>query len=343
MSSETNIIEEKKSLTGETTDDWSLFIYGVASTIVYIILFIWILGSCLLYTTKVSRSNIIPTDFVNPQTINSVNANYVTEFSISTEKPYINIGKYTAQEFEFFKDSTTYIESFLNYLKSFNTESILYISELFKKFFIINNSVITSIYNLLYGLNESLLMLFSPFIYFFIFIFYSTFYFWGLSFFQIYELTKFIMYPTDKKTYFWSSVHPFINFLLFPFYLFLIIFCSFGISFITSFFSVPYAIFGLLGHKYHMSGDTINSEGEKQTHGFFDFLISFFKYKISFVMILISLSVLNNTNSYLNNIYTAGSVAAIIILAFMGIYNYIPDPTDTSQIKKIIKKFKTSS
>lgn len=346
MSSETNSIEEKKSLTGENSDDWSLFIYGVASTIVYIILFIWILGSCLLYTTKISRSNIIPTDFVNPQIINSVNANYVREFYISTEKPYVNIGKYTAQELKFFKDikdEPTYIESFLNYLKSFNTELGTYIYELFKNFFIINNSVIASMYNLLYGLNESLLMLFSPFIYFFIFIFYATFYFWGLSFFQIYKLTNFIMFSPDGKKYFSSSIHPFLNYLLFPFYLFLIISFSFGISFITSFFSIPYALFGLLGNKYNMSGDTINSQGEKQTHGFFDFLMSFFKYKVSFVMILISLSVLNNTNSHLNNIYTSGSVVAIIILAFMGIYNYIHDPTDASQIEKIIKKFKTSS
>ena len=60
-------------------------------------------------------------------------------------------------------------------------------------------------------------------------------------------------------------------------------------------------------------------------------------------MILISLSVLNNTNLYLNNIYTAGSVVAIIILAFTGIYNYISDSTDTSQIEKIIKKFTNAS
>jgi hypothetical protein len=341
MSSETSSIEEKKSLTGENSEQWESFTYGVSGAIVYIIIFIWILGSCLLYTTKVSRSNIIDIDSESIHHL--VNANYVREFSITTEKPYVNIGKYTAQELEFFKDGPTYIESFLNYLKSFNTETMSYIHELFKNFFIINNSVITSIYNLLYGFNESLLMLFSPFIYFFIFIFYSMFYFWGLSFFQIYKLTKLIMFPIDGKTYFWSSVHPFLNFLLFPFYLFLIIFCSFGFSFITSFFSIPYFLIGLLSYKYHLSGDNVNSEGEKPTHGFFDFLISFFKYKISFVMFLISLSVFNNTTLYLNNVFIAGSVVAIIILAFMGIYNYIPDPTDTSQIEKIIKKFKKSS
>jgi hypothetical protein len=343
MSSETNSIEEKKSSTKENTENWSSFMYGVSSAITYIIIFIWILGSCLLYTTKISRSNIIPTDFVNLQTINSVNANYVREFSITTEKPYINIGKYTAQELYFLRDTPTYIEFFLNYLKSFNTEITIHIHELFKNFFIINNSVVKNIYNLLYGLNESLLMLFSPIIYFFIFIFYSTFYFWGLSFFQIYNFTKLIMFPVDGKTYFWSSIHPFLNFLLFPFYLFLIIFCSFGISFITSIFSIPYTLFGLLGYKYNLAGDTNNSEGDKPTHGFFDFLTSFFKYKISFVMILISLSVLSNTNLFLNNIYIAGSVVAIIILALMGIYNYVYDPTDTTQITKIIKKFKTTS
>lgn len=340
MTSETNSIDEKKSLTGEDSDNWSSFIYGVASAVVSIIIFIWILGSCLLYSTKVSRSNIIPTDYVNPQTINLVNANYVREFSISTEKPYINIGKYTAQELEFFNDSPTFIELFLNYLKSFNTETTTHVYEIFKNFFIINNSIIRSTFNLLYGLNESALMLFSPFIYLFILIFYSIFYFLGLSYFQIYKLIKFVMFPSDGKIYFWSSVHPVLNFFLFPLYLILIFIWSFGTTSFTSIFSIPYALFGLLGYKYHLTTD---SQPEKPTYGFSTFLTSFFKYKISFVMILISLSVLSNSASHLNNVFIAGSVAAIIILAFMGIYNYVPDPSDTTQIEKIIIKFKTNS
>lgn len=339
MSVETNRIKEKKSLTEEINDNWSSFSIGLSSSIVLIIIFVWILGSCLLYTTKVSRSNIIPTDFLNIKSNGFVNANYVREFSITTENPYINIGKYTAQELEFFKDSPTFIESFLNYLKSFNTKMSEYIYELFKDFFTINNSVITNIYNLLYGFNESLLMLLSPFIYLFIFIFYSIFYFWGLSFFQIYKLTKLIMFSPNEKTYFWSSIHSFLNYLLFPFYLFLIIFGSFLISFITSFFSIPYALLSPLSYKYYLTGDVINSQKEKQTQGFLSFLLSFFKYKISFVMILISLSILSNANLYLNNILIAGSFLAIIILAFSGIYNYIADPTDVSQLTKIIKKF----
>jgi hypothetical protein len=151
MSAETNSIEEKKSLTEEISDNWSSFSIGLSSSIVLIIIFVWILGSCLLYTTKVSRSNIIPTDFTNTEFNGFVNANYVREFSITTEKPYINIGKYTAQELEFFKDSPSCIESFLNYLKSFNTKLTSYMYELFKDFFTINNSIITNIYNLLYG------------------------------------------------------------------------------------------------------------------------------------------------------------------------------------------------
>ena len=339
MSSETNSIEEKKSLTEEISDNWSSFSIGLSSSIVTIIIFVWILGSCLLYTTKVSRSNIIPTDFTNTEFNGFVNANYVREFSITTEKPYINIGKYTAQELDFFKDSPTCIESFLNYLKSFNTESGTYIYELFKDFFTINNSVITNIYNLLYGFNESLLMLLSPFIYLFILIFYSIFYFWGLSFFQMYRFTKLIMFPSNEKIYFWSSIHPFLNFLLFPFYLFSIIIVSFLISFITSFFFIPYSLIGPLSYKYYLTGDVVNSQQEKPTHGFLSFLFSFFKYKISFVMILISLSILSSANLYLNNILIAGSVLAVIILAFSGIYNYVSDPTDMTQITKIIKKF----
>jgi len=332
MSSETNSIEEKKNSPEEKNNDWEKFSYGLTGAITYIIIFVWILGTFILYTTKVHRSSIINSTNIN--NINAVNANYVKEFSISTKSPYINFGKYTAQELLFFKDDPTIIENFIKYLKSFNTDSITYLSELFENFFKINNLVLLNIYNLLYELNESVLMLFSPFIYLFIFIFYSMFYFWGFTFFQMYNLIKIILFPTNEKKYFWSSIHPFLNFLLFPFYLFLIIFISFGTSFISSFFTIPYVFFGPLTYKYNLSGE------QGKSHGLLYFLTSFFKYKVSFVMILISLSILNNTSSYLTNVYTAGSVVAIIILSFMGIYNYIPDPNDATQINKIIKKFK---
>ena len=341
MSSETNSIEEKKNETDKTTNDWTSFIGGVSSVIIYIILFVWILGTCLLYSTKVSRSNIIPTDFDNPNPIQLVNANYVREFSISTEKPYINIGKYTAQELEFFNDSPTYIEKILSYLKSDDPKSpSSFLYEMFKDFFSINNSVITSIYNLFYGFNESFLMIISPFIYFFIFIFYSIFYFWGFFFFQIYKLSKFVIFPSSNNNYFLSNIHPIFNLFLFPFYLFLIIFFSYFSSLFSSIFYIPYALFGLLGYKYHLTTDSSSQNGEKETYGFVNLLTSFMKYKVSFIMLIISLAILNNSSSHLSNIYVAGSAIAIIILAFMGIYNYVPDPNDTSQITKIIKKFK---
>lgn len=339
MSSETNTIEEKKNNKSDTSDDWTSFISGVSAVIIYIILFIWILGTCLLYSTKVSRSNIISTNEQSP--INLVNANYVRQFSITTEKPFIHIGKYTAQELEFFKDGPTYIEKLLNYLKPSDANSpTSFLHEAFKDFVSINNSVITSVYNLLYGLNENVLMFFSPIIYFFIFIFYSIFHFWGFFFFQIYKLIKSIIFENGKNTYFWSSIHPFLNFFLFPFYLFLIVMFSFFSSLFFSALSIPYALFGSLGYQYRLTTDNSSENGEKKVYGFLSMLTSFMKYKVSFVMILISLAILNNSSMFLSNIYTAGSFVAIIILAFMGIYNSEVDPLDTTQILKIIKKFK---
>ena len=340
MSSETNAIDEKKN-NESPTNNWSSFISGVSAVIIYIILFIWILGTCLLYSTKVSRSNIIPTDFSNQQPINLVNANYVRQFAISTENPFIHIGKYTAQELQFFKDEATYVEKILNYLKptDFNSlSSFLY--ESFNDFFSINNSVITSVYNLLYGFNESLLMFFAPFIYFFIIIFYAIFHFWGFFFFQIYKLGKSIIFQNSKDSYFWSNVHPFLNFILFPFYVFVIVMFSMFSSLFFSALSVPYALLSPLGYQYNLTTDIPSENGEKKIYGFLSMLTSFMKYKVSFVMVLISLAILNNSSMYLDNIYIAGSVVAIIILSFMGIYNSNVDPSDTSQIAKIIKKFK---
>ena len=112
---------------------------------------------------------------------------------------------------------------------------------------------------------------------------------------------------------------------------------SFFSSLFLSVISIPYALFGLLGYQYHLSGD---NSSEKKIHGFFSMLTSFMKYKVSFVMILISLAILNNSSMYLSNVYVAGSVVAIIILAFMGIYNSDVDLGDTTQMSRIIKKFK---
>jgi len=331
MSSETNVIEEKKSK-DDSTNDWTSFASGVTVSISYIIIFIWILGTCLLYSTKVSRSNIIPTDFSNPQPINLVNANYIREISISTETPYIHIGKHTAQELEFFKDGPTYVEQLLNYLKPSNENSpSAFLYESINDFFSINNSVITTIYNLLYGFNESLLMFFSPFIYFFIFTFYSIFHFWGFFFFQIYKLIKSIIFQDNKDSYFWSKIHPFLNFFLFPFYLFVIVMFSLVTSLISTAFSIPYALFGFLGYKYHLTTDEPSKNNEKKSYGFLNLLSIFMKYKVSFVMLIVSLSILNNSGLFLNNIYVAGSFVAIIILAFMGIYSSVGDPNDTSQ------------
>lgn len=342
MSSETDIIEEKKNITSNSTDNWSLFTNGIISTIVYIILTVWILGTCLLYSTKVSKSNIIPTDFnnINSQPINLVNANYVRELIISTEKPYISIGKYTAQEWEFFRDDPSILERILNYFKpNDGNSSILY--ESLKKIFTINNSVVTKIYSSLYGLNESLLMVFSPFIYFFIFIFYSIFCFWGIFYYQMYGIIKLLMFSNGDKnnTYFWSNMHPVLNFILFPLYLYIAVVFSFFTSFISSLFSVPYSFLSFLGYKYHLTTD--GNSNEKPEYGFLTLLNSFMKYKVSLVMIIISLSVLSNSNMYLGNAYIAGSVLAIIILAFLGIYNYVSDPLDKSQITRIVKKFKS--
>ena len=117
-SEETNSIEEKKNDSkGPTTNDWTSYSSGVIGSIVYIILFVWILGTCMLYTTKVAKSNIIPNDLSVPQSPINVNANYVREFVISTEKPYVNIGERLAQELKFIKTSKHIGEYLLDYLK----------------------------------------------------------------------------------------------------------------------------------------------------------------------------------------------------------------------------------
>jgi hypothetical protein len=114
---------------------------------------------------------------------------------------------------------------------------------------------------------------------------------------------------------------------------------SFFTSLISTAFSIPYALFGFLGYKYHLTTDVPSENNEKKSYGFLNLLSSFMKYKASFIMVIISLAILNNANSFLNNIYVVGSFVAIIILAFMGIYSSVVDPNDTTQITKIINKF----
>jgi hypothetical protein len=331
MSQEENSIEEKKNTNDDSsTNDWDSYSYGVVGAIVYIFLLVWILGTFMLYTTKVAQSNILSTDFSSEVRDKIVRANYVRELVISTGKPYVDIGKRTAQQLKFIKPDETLTQSILKLLNSSQktkTSNFNFFGDFLTTIFETNNLITNKIFGSLYGMNESLLMLFSPFIYFFIFIFYCIFHFYGMGIYQTYKLIKSVMFPDKEDNYFWSNIHPILNFILFPIYLFLIFIISFGLSFITCFFSIPYAFLSPLMYEYELIG----TNGEKRKSGISTFLMDFMKYKTSFIMILMSFALLNNSSLYLNSTYTAGAFIAIIILTFLGIYNYTNNPSDISQ------------
>jgi hypothetical protein len=331
MSQEENSIEEKKNTGGDSSsNDWESYSYGVVGAIVYIFLLVWILGTFMLYTTKVAQSNILSTNFTSEVKDKIVKANYVREFIISNSKPYVEIGDRTTQQLKFIKPNETLTESILKFFNSngnIKTSNFNFLHDFLNTIFGTNNLITNKIFGSLYGMNESLLMLLSPFIYFFIFIFYCIFHFYGIGIYQSYKLIKSIMFPDKEDNYFWSNIHPILNFILFPIYLFLIFAGSFGLAFISCFFSIPYAFLSPLMYNYEIIG----TNGEKRKSGISTFLMDFMKYKNSFIMILMSIALLNNSGLYLNSTYAAGAFIAIIILAFLGIYNYTNDPSDISQ------------
>ena len=121
-SEETNSIDEKKNV-DNMKNDWNKFASGIIFTIIYIIIYVYILGSLLLYTTKIFKSGVIPDNFENltkhamGDANASVNINYVREFIISTESPFVKIGNLKSQKINILNDGTligTKISEWLN-------------------------------------------------------------------------------------------------------------------------------------------------------------------------------------------------------------------------------------
>lgn len=317
---EINSINEKKNV-DNTKNNWNKFASGIIFTIIYIIIFVYILGSLLLYTTKIFKSGAIPNNFDNltKHATNNVNINYVREFVISTESPFVKIGNLKSQKINVFDDGTLIGTKINEWMKNNNFFKQFY-GNILNTFFSMNNSINNYIYSSLYGLNESILMFFSIFIYFFIITFNCLFHFWGLFGIHIYYTFKYFYDGTfgTSGNSIWSKKSTILNVVLFFCYFWLIFLGLLPFSFISSFilciFSIIYTLVSPLTYKFKVDGD-------KNEYTIFKLFTDFFKYKSSFVMVLLSLSVINNASKYLENVYVAGSIVAVIILAFLGIYN----------------------
>jgi hypothetical protein len=319
-SEETNSIDEKKNVDNKK-NDWNKFASGIIYTIIYITIYVYILGSLLLYTTKIFKSGVIPDNFENltNDTNTNVNINYVREFIISTESPFIKIGNLKSQKINILNDETLIGTKISEWLNNDNFFKQFY-GNILNTFFSINNSISKYIYSSLYGLNESVLMFFSIFIYFFIIVFNCLFHFWGLFGIHIYYAFKYFYDGTfgTSGNSIWSKKSTVLNVVLFFCYFWLIFFgllpfCGIS-SFILCIFSIIYTLVSPLTYKFKIDGD-------KTEHTIFKLFTDFFKYKSTFVMVLLSLSVINNASQYLESVYVAGSIVAVIILAFLGIYN----------------------
>jgi len=186
---ENNSIDEKKNKEN-VNNNWEKFGKDIATNIANIIILVYIIGTLLLYTTKVYQSGIVPNNFLNSSqsTLKSAELNYVKKFIISTQRPFVEIGDKFSQKVNFIEE-TSFIKTIVDeYSKDDKNILKKFYGKVFESFLSLINSINNSIFKSLGGFNESLLMFFSSIICFFIFIFYFILNFWASLFFHIRHL-----------------------------------------------------------------------------------------------------------------------------------------------------------
>lgn len=334
---ETSLIDEKKTgENGDIEEKWKDFSTAMATSVATII-YITLLGSFFLYSTKVARSNIIPTNFdTSPKSV-PVNMNFYRDFEISfSNENIINIGGLRAQSANFV-DGNNYIKYILELLESKGLFAT-YLHNLIKSFLQLNNSVTNNYFKFFYEMNESVTILLGGIIYIFLFLFYIAFHFLSLGLFNAYYLFELInnreLYASDKiDNWFIKFVINFSLTCIYYFWGIIGVFIGFGLSSMVCVFTAIYSLFSPLSYSYSL--------GDKKKHGILTFLFDLFSYKKLFFMTMISLAIIKNAGSKLGTNYGVGAFLAVIILLLMGVYNDIIK--DDSTLKKDIFTYESTS
>lgn len=332
MSTEdTNTIDEKKNNTSNEKQNkiYPFLINYLIFTIGFIIIFIFVLGSVGLYTTKVAQSNILP-DNINLAPFTTLKRNVENiDIDINVVKPWFqffssNTDETISQKIDF--NSAEYLESFedsfLETLKSYANpqagifaNSALYYSKVYDSIVATNFSVINTIFYYLSFLPESVIMLlYSIFSFPLFFIVYGLSYVWTF-FFHLINLPQFFRAASENNKYNWEPDNK-ISFLrIIPLILFWFNFIGAIISACVS--PIFFTLYAFLSPLF-ISANLIIEPSKKKKYSLFNLIIDSFNYKSKFFLDLATIGLIISIFKNFTLNFALAIIPALIILYIIG-------------------------
>jgi hypothetical protein len=305
-------------------------------------------GSITLFLTKISTSNILPTDVEQVPFTDVINDTYkeieiiMNPVKIRTwfglgfwdypTEVYSQKAKFDYEEFiNSFKNG--WINKLTNYAnnpKKKLSNLALFMSEVLNPLTANSFGILTNIFKLFNYLPEWVTMLFGSLILFFSFIIIYGYNFILSIFYHLINLKQYFRVPSQGE---WESEDS-ISFLRII-KLILFSFIWWWVSLISLFVSpiivTIYTLMKSLTAKYYLAKSN-------EENGFLSFLIDNIIYKKSFLLTLATIGLMNSTSLYLGNNYMFGLILGIIIVMYsFNLYSpSVPynDPTQTIGMKQ---------
>lgn len=318
-SNDNNAIENKKKQNSSSGNndvpEWGSFIQTLIMIIIHLIIWLWFYGTIILYLTKISLAGVLPTNIENaPYTnlfkniadtivdINVVKYNkklYSTKLSFNYEEIVKNFYDGTIGFLKEFQDNPNKANFFGNFwsLISFNLLSFNF-NLIEKSFQYLGNKG-----------NETILMLFSPFIFWILVIvlYLSNM---GMTFFyQIRLFKEFFLEKTiqnNKVVWKEGNLYDPVRWI---FVILSIFFIVIPATFLVPIFTLLFSIFGPL----FISGKVDN---KNKKYSFFNFVLNTIYYKSNLFLILLSILMIKPTYDNLHVYYLLALVIAILILFY---------------------------
>jgi hypothetical protein len=326
---DTNTIDEKKNNNSNTKENKVIpfLMYYLLVVIGSIIIFVFILGSLGLYTTKIAQSNILPD---NSSLAPFTDINRIVKdipIDINVVKPWYDFFSFNSdnslsQKINFNSEEylASFKDSFLCTLKSkakpdsgVFSNTALYYSKVYDGIIASNFSLISTIFYYLSYLPESVIMLVYGIIAIpLFFIFFGLSYIWTF-FYHIINIPQFFRAASESNEKKWESNNKISFFRIIPLILFgFNCFGAFISSCVTPILFTLYAFIAPLG---------ISGKVNNKNYNVLNLILDSFTYKSKFFLDLATIGLVVNAFQSFSLSLALAIIPAIIILYIMGEYS----------------------
>lgn len=324
MDNETSAIDNKKNQQNNSSDDTSFnlggFFKNLISVIIQLIIWLWVIGPIVLYTSKMAAAGVLPTDLSEIPYSDSIKnvANKIINVNVIKEADKIYSTKVNLNHKEILEQMNN---GLFSHLKDFQTnpKKANYFGNFWANIMFNILSTNFDLFDKVYSkinsnFPESLTILISPIIFW---VFIICLYFINLVQTFIYQISTgkdfFSKMKIENNKVVWEEGN-FLEPIRWIFAILSMIFIFWPATFLLPIFTLCYSMFTPL----FISGKLENNK----KYNFFNFLIDNIYYKSQLFLIMFSLLIISPIYSNLGTYYLIAFFIAIAILAFKHFYDY---------------------